>query len=249
MAFFYGRGIFAVRAIVGYPSPMITFDELIAAAYKGERTAGRRLAARSGVSEELALREILVQAAGGGGLDVLIAQRACLRESLVLRISNRNAAKARALAVKLRRHEGAATPWRAWFDGSAHPNPGQCGIGGVVTGPDGQRIEISRAAGYGNSSEAEYQALIAVLRAASEAGADDLTVYGDSQGVIDDVLGPAGAGAVSLGALRAVARALMAGIPKVALRWVPRHKNPQADALSQRAVPSTATASLPHRHA
>ena len=215
---------------------MIPFDILIGAAYKGERVAARRRAAREGIGEEEALHAVLLHAAGGRELDALLAERALLREALAMRSSQRIDRKAQALAIRMRRHDGPATPWRAWFDGSAHPNPGRCGIGGVLTGPAGERIEISQAAGYGNSSEAEYRALIAVLEAALAAGANDLTVYGDSKGVIDDAGAACNAGAGSLGGLRADAQALMARLPKVALRWVPRHKNPEADALSQRAI-------------
>lgn len=134
---------------------------------------------------------------------------------------------------KLQR-EGPPTPWRAWFDGCAHPNPGQCSIGGLLQGPDGQQHTLSREAGYGNSSEAEYRALIAILEKALEAGADDLTIYGDSQGVIDDVLAPRGAPSLSI--LREQALALISQLPVVTLRWIPRHKNAQADALSQQAA-------------
>lgn len=137
--------------------------------------------------------------------------------------------------LKRQQLDGPQTPWRAWFDGSAHPNPGQCSIGGVLTGPQGAQHTISRQAGHGDSSEAEYRALIAVLEAALQAGADDLTIYGDSQVVINDMQAQSG-GAPSLSNLRAQALALMAQLPKVALRWVPRHKNGQADALSQQAA-------------
>ena len=215
---------------------MIGIDILIGIAYKGERVASRRLAARFGMGDEAALRAVLAGAAGGRELADLVAERIALRDALELRTSQRNDRKAQALAIRMRRHEGAATPWRAWFDGSAHPNPGRCGIGGVVSGPAGQRVEISQRAGYGNSSEAEYRALIAVLRAALQAGADTLTVYGDSQGVIDDACASDADGTASLRKLRADAQALMARIPNVTLRWVPRHKNPEADALSQRAA-------------
>lgn len=214
---------------------MTAFDILIDIAYKGERVASRRLAARQGIGEEAALRAVLA-AAGAHGLDALVAERLALGAALALRAAQRKERQALALALRMRRHDGAATPWRAWFDGSAHPNPGRCGIGGVLTGPAGQRVEISQPAGHGNSSEAEYRALIAVLQAALQAGADTLTVYGDSQGVIDDAGTVDAGGAASLLALRTEAQALMARIPSVTLRWVPRHKNPEADALSQRAM-------------
>jgi ribonuclease HI len=152
--------------------------------------------------------------------------------------------RAAALAKRQARHDGRPTAWRAWFDGSAHPNPGDCGIGALLAGPGGERIEISRAAGYGNSSEAEYRALLALLDAAVARGAHGLTIYGDSKVVIDDVNGPDATAAVSLHTYRQAALALIAQLRGVTLRWIPRHKNGEADALSQRArrAPTTTPA-------
>jgi ribonuclease HI len=97
-------------------------------------------------------------------------------------------------------------------------------------------VEVSRPAGHGNSSEAEYRALIALLEAAVAHGARDLTIHGDSRVVIDDVNGPDLYAAPALAAYRARVHALLASVPDVRLRWVPRHKNTGADALSQRAL-------------
>ena len=84
----------------------------------------------------------------------------------------------------------AAEAWLAWFDGSALPNPGRIGIGALLRGPQGQVVEISRRAGEGSSSEAEYLALIALLEAALLHQPAQLTVHGDSQVVIDDLKPP-----------------------------------------------------------
>jgi ribonuclease HI len=148
----------------------------------------------------------------------------------------RDARRAAARARRATVHEGRPTAWRAWFDGSARPNPGQCGIGAVLRGPAGVAVELARPAGHGNSSEAEYCALIAVLEAALAHGADELTVYGDSRVVIDDLGGPDAFAAPALAACRAVAQGLAARIPQLTLRWIPRHKNLEADALSRRAT-------------
>ncbi|MES2899243.1 MAG: ribonuclease HI family protein [Pseudomonadota bacterium] len=210
---------------------------LTSLAHKAELRAARAITARDGVAQDDALLMVLRQVAGAGGLERLLAQRQDDKIAAMAGLASKREQKASALALRHARHDGPATPWRAWFDGSAHPNPGRCGIGGVLIGPAGIQIEISHSAGYGNSSEAEYLALIAVLQAAVEAGAKGgLTIYGDSRSVIDDVSGPDSAAAVSLLALRASAQALITTIDKVALRWIPRHKNAHADALSQRAV-------------
>jgi ribonuclease HI len=215
---------------------MSDFPHLHALAYKGERLASRRLAQRTGIPLQEALRATLEQVAGAGGLAQLVAERLALQAAEAARASARSNARARALALRQQRHDGPVTPWRAWFDGSAHPNPGRCGIGALLTGPAGERIEISRPAGYGNSSEAEYQALIALLEAAVQTGASSLTVYGDSQVVINDVGAAPDGQAQVLRELRTAAVALIAQLDDVTLRWIPRHKNPEADALSQRAV-------------
>lgn len=215
---------------------MTDFSTLTALAYKGERAAGRKLARDTGIGEEAALRATLVRIAGADGLERLLDERSAMLAATVARAASRLEKKAGAQALRKARHDGPVTAWRAWFDGSADPNPGRCGIGGLLTGPDGERIEISQPAGYGNSSEAEYLALIAVLETAAGSGARDLTVYGDSQVVIGDVTGPDSASAASLSELRAAAKALMARLDGVVLRWIPRHKNGDADRLSQRAA-------------
>ena len=115
-----------------------------------------------------------------------------------------------------------------------------------IEGPDGRVIELSRPAGHGNSSEAEYRALIALLETALAHGAHELTVLGDSRVVIDDVTGPDLYAAPALAGCRARALALLVLLPDVRLRWVPRHKNTGADALSQRALIAVDTdASIP----
>ena len=219
-----------------YAAPMTDASHFHAIAYKGERLASRRLAQRSNISLQEALRRTLEQAAGPAGLALLVAQRLAVQAAEAARVAARAEARAAALAARQQRHDGPVTPWRAWFDGSAHPNPGRCGIGGLLTGPGAERIEVCQSAGYGNSSEAEYLALIAVLQAAVRFGALGLTVYGDSQVVINDVAAAPASRAPSLHALREAATALIAQLGEVTLRWIPRHKNPEADALSQRAV-------------
>lgn len=147
-------------------------------------------------------------------------------------------AQARAAAEKLARQHVplSAAGWQGWFDGSATPNPGRIGIGALLLGPAGERIEISRRAGHGTSGDAEYLALIALLEAAVEQGIGELLVRGDSQVVVQDVLTAGVPGAQALEEHRARVLALMAQLDNVALRWLPRHRNGAADELSQRAV-------------
>jgi ribonuclease HI len=210
--------------------------QLQQAAYRRELSTSVRLSERTGVTLEQALRATLERSAGPAGLAQLLAERSALAEADQQRRAARKAERAAALAHRNQRHLGPATAWRAWFDGSARPNPGSCGIGAVLEGPGGETIEIVQAAGYGNSSEAEYRALIALLEAAVRRGSHELTIYGDSQVVVNDVNGPERQAAQALLPYRRAVHGLMARLRQVTLRWIPRHKNTAADALSQRAA-------------
>lgn len=204
---------------------------LLTLSFKTERAASRRLAQRTGLPALQALRQTLILSAGQQGLSVLLAQRSAEQQLVAQRAADR------AAAVRRRPAEAPShTPWQAWFDGSAHPNPGRCAIGALLTGPNGEVVEIARPAGHGNSSQAEYRALIAVLEAALAAQAHGLTVHGDSRVVLDDVAAPEHRAARALLPYRAAALALLAQLPDVTLRWVPRHRNTRADALSQQAI-------------
>jgi ribonuclease HI len=219
---------------------MTELDRLQGAANRTELAASRKLALKEKLPLEDALRTTLAASAGVAGLAALLAERATMREAESARALARGAVRADARAARHARHAGAPTAWRAWFDGSARPNPGRCGIGARLVGPAGELVELSQPAGYGNSSEAEYLALIAVLEAALAQGARELTVYGDSRVVLDDVAAADAKSAPVLQPYRDRARALLARLPGTALRWVPRHKNVDADALSQRAsLPSS----------
>jgi len=209
-------------------------NDLQQISYKSERAESRRLALADGLTDEQALRRTLERKAGKAGLAALVAARTAGQAAEASRSAARQAVRVAARERQARRHDGAPSTWRAWFDGSARPNPGRCGIGARLEGPDGA-IELSLAAGYGNSSEAEYRALIALLEAAVARGVASLTVYGDSQVVIGDATCADADAAPALDRYRSTARALMAQIDGLSLRWVPRHKNQQADALSQRA--------------
>ncbi|MEG2032871.1 MAG: ribonuclease HI family protein [Janthinobacterium sp.] len=145
------------------------------------------------------------------------------------------------LALK-RQDDGGPLAWRGWFDGSAHPNPGKLGIGALLLGPNGERIEVSAAAGHGSSSDAEYAALTAVLQAALKLRPPpvQLLLHGDSQVVINDVLGTTPVGAKGLEVHRASVVALLQQFNDVSLRWIPRHRNGEADRLSQLAISNLA---------
>ena len=126
---------------------MIAFEELLAVAYKKERVQSRRLAKGAAISEHVALVKTLEKAAGGQSLRDLVdarhaAQTRGRRRAAFAR--ERGAPSARTARSAVPRSEPSA--WRGWFDGSALPNPGRLGIGGVLRAA-GETVEISVAAG------------------------------------------------------------------------------------------------------
>lgn len=212
---------------------MTDFEFMLSYSFHKERVAARRLALAAGLSEAQALRQTLESFAGAEGLLALLETRQTQRALEVQKLAARRQSKQQARLMMLEKNRAPAGHWLAWFDGSARPNPGRCGIGGVLQGSGGERFEICREAGYGSSSEAEYLALIAVLELACSLDLAKLWVLGDSRVVLDDLA--AQRGAPSLQSYRVRALELMRQIDQLELRWIPRHKNGLADALSQRA--------------
>ncbi|MCX7220242.1 MAG: ribonuclease HI family protein [Burkholderiales bacterium] len=246
-------------------NPELEFSEQyqhqLTTAFHAEKVASRRLALQRGCSQEVALLEILeavAVAAGLAGWSQLLAQRAAQRAMLGSKLAAVRQRKVAARRARQLQQQAPAHAWQAWFDGSAHPNPGRCGIGALLIAPDGRQFEISQDAAYGDSSDAEYRALIALLQRALPLQPELLMVYGDSQVVIKDVQqlevdeGLAMHGVQLLpGRLqlyRREARALMRQLSEVRLCWVPRHKNAAADALAQAASRSITAGFIPATH-
>ncbi|MDB5931649.1 MAG: ribonuclease [Polaromonas sp.] len=111
------------------------------------------------------------------------------------------------------------------------------GLGAVLTAPDGTRHTLSQATGTrGCNNEAELLALMAALRQAQAHGATALQVYCDNS-ILVEQLGVAGSKPIArLARLFDEARTLIASFDKASLRWIPRHRNSQADALSRAAL-------------
>jgi ribonuclease HI len=218
---------------------MFEFEELLLIAYKKERALGRRLSKLTALSAHAALIQTLEKSAGTQTLAELVSARRRERAAAERARHDRERARVAArTARKVRPVVRDTAAWHAWFDGSAHPNPGKIGIGGVLESPDGDVVKISARAGHGDSCEAEYLALIAVLEAAvSRTPAPaKLVIHGDSQVVIEDVLRDEASSAPALSTYAAQARALIAQLADVRLLWIPRARNTAADALSQHAV-------------
>jgi ribonuclease HI len=221
---------------------MHDFDTLVQIAHHRERVASRRLARQSSLSDHDALMQTLRISAASLSitLDALVAARRKEQARARSVASERNERKARVkAALKERKTFLEPDAWHAWFDGSAHPNPGKIGIGGLLRGPANEVQEISAMAGHGDSCTAEYLALIAVLEAALPHKPAKLLIHGDSRVVIDDIIAQPASRSRLLTTYSDRAHALIDELKRsgeIAFEWIPRARNALADALSQRAI-------------
>lgn len=130
-----------------------------------------------------------------------------------------------------------SSSWTVHCDGSAVPNPGRMGLGAVLVAPDGTRHALSRATqSVGCNNEAELRALTDALLAAHAQGATAVQVYSDNSIVVEQLSGRGVQPIARLAALFDEARALLARFDHVALQWIPRHRNGEADALARAAL-------------
>ena len=127
--------------------------------------------------------------------------------------------------------------WLAYCDGSAVPNPGRIGVGAVLTDPGGTCHTISKAAHeIGCNNEAELRALLATLRELKLRGASALLIHCDSSVVVEQVASSSAKPIAGLAALFDEARALFNSFDQATLKWIPRHRNREADALARAAL-------------
>lgn len=123
-----------------------------------------------------------------------------------------------------------------YFDGASRGNPGKSGAGAVLYDYNGvERWRCAEYLGIGTNNEAEYNAVIRLIKAANSIGADELKVCGDSNLVVNQM---SGAWKIKEPRLRVLASQAKkeAGSMKITYVWVPREKNNVADSLSNEAI-------------
>ena len=127
-------------------------------------------------------------------------------------------------------------------DGGSRGNPGPAGYGAVVLAEDTGEVLLERYASLGTTTNnvAEYQGLIAGLRAAAELGAARVDVRMDSKLVIEQMSGRWQIKNPGLRPLAAEAARLVDGFAAVTFEWIPRERNKLADALANRAMDEAA---------
>lgn len=123
-----------------------------------------------------------------------------------------------------------------YFDGASRGNPGKAGAGALLINEDGKIIwEASRFLGEKTNNEAEYMALIMLLKAAKDRGIKSLRVYGDSKLVVSQI---SRQWKINLPHLRLLAREAwdLAEGMDITYIWIPREENKRADMLSNEGI-------------
>ncbi len=124
-----------------------------------------------------------------------------------------------------------------YTDGAARGNPGPAGIGVVIKAPDGKTLrQIAQAIGRRTNNQAEYEAVIAGLRAAAALRAQQLTLRLDSELVARQLRGEYKVKSSDLILLYNRARALMSKFSRMRIEHVPRSRNAAADRLANRGI-------------
>jgi probable phosphoglycerate mutase len=127
------------------------------------------------------------------------------------------------------------------FDGSCWPNPGPNACAGFVLKFGSRIIAKSISLGQGTNNIAEYEGLIAGLKAAIENKITRLEVYGDSQIVIFGVTKgkiKKNSKTPHIEALKIRALELVRHFKHIELIWIPREQNAEADEMSTAAISS-----------
>ncbi|NGY66139.1 bifunctional RNase H/acid phosphatase [Lentzea sp. NEAU-D13] len=123
-------------------------------------------------------------------------------------------------------------------DGGSRGNPGPAGYGAVVRDRlSGETLaERKGFIGVATNNVAEYQGLIAGLRAAQELGAAAVEVRMDSKLVVEQMSGRWKIKHPSMQPLAREAQALARHFGAITYEWIPRERNRQADRLANEAM-------------
>lgn len=127
-------------------------------------------------------------------------------------------------------------------DGGSRGNPGPAGYGAVVCDAVSDEVlaERSEALGIATNNVAEYQGLIAGLRAALVLGADEVDVRMDSKLVVEQMSGRWKIKHPAMQPLAREAGEVAREIGTVRYSWIPRARNTRADRLANLAMDAQA---------
>jgi ribonuclease HI len=117
-------------------------------------------------------------------------------------------------------------------DGGARGNPGPAAIAAVATTPEGEELTSrGQAIGPATNNVAEYRAMLLGIELASELGASEVELIGDSELIVKQVKGEYKVKKADLRPLRDEVRARLRDFDSWTIRHVRREHNEAADQL------------------
>jgi ribonuclease HI len=123
-----------------------------------------------------------------------------------------------------------------YTDGASRNNPGESGAGVYIL-QDGEPFEqIARYLGTTTNNVAEYTAAIIGLEHAVKVGARKVKLFADSELMVKQINGLYKVKNEGLKPLHTKVNGLIARIGSVAVQYIPREKNKEADALANKAI-------------
>ena len=127
-------------------------------------------------------------------------------------------------------------------DGGSRGNPGPAGYGAVVRDADTGEVlrEVAAGIGVATNNVAEYDGLLAGLRAAIDLAASSVDVRMDSKLVVEQMAGRWQVKHPDMQAKRREAARLVAQLPAVTFTHIPRAQNSHADRLANAAMDAAA---------
>ncbi len=135
--------------------------------------------------------------------------------------------------------------YEIFFDGASKGNPGRAGAAAVINKNSIEVAQVSKYLGAKvTNNEAEYNGLIMGLQLAVDLGLSDLvnqgvaelTIKGDSQLIIRQMLGQYAVKNTRMKVLWMSAQDLLKQIPIIHFMHIPRAQNARADALASTAA-------------
>lgn len=132
---------------------------------------------------------------------------------------------------------------RVNVDGGARGNPGPAAAACVVSSTRGEvLLQCAQLLGVTTNNVAEYRALLLGLRCATEVGASEVEVVGDSELIAKQVQGVYKVKHETMKPLHREAMEALRGFASWSIRTVPRAQNAAADALVNAALDGASVA-------
>lgn len=123
-----------------------------------------------------------------------------------------------------------------YSDGASRNNPGEAGAGVYILENGSPVATIARYLGTTTNNIAEYTAAILGLEYAVKCGASRVSLFADSELLVKQLNGEYKVKNAGLKPLHGRAKELIAQIDSVAVQYVPREKNKEADSLANKAI-------------